>query len=274
MEKADTRLYALLNISYIGMISPKIGELEDINMADVDAAVRAGLDNSDLVLGIKVRLSKSIVGDRDVEALRRAVEAAEGIGGLVMMHVGDTKTPLEELTAMLRPGDVVTHSFHGNPHGILDDAGKVFFGVVEAQRRGVVFDVGHGAGGFSFDVAEKALSLGFPPGNISSDLHLFNVEGPVFDQVTTLSKFLHLGMSLDEVVRLSTETTARVMGLEGRMGTLRVGAEGDATILRLEEGQFTLTDSTGASVQARRRLSHLGTVKGGRVYRWRPWGGG
>ena len=169
----------------------------------------------------------------------------------------------------MRPGDVVTHTFHGHDHGVLDDAGRVLAGVRDAQRLGVVFDIGHGAGSFSFDVAEKALADGFYPGNISSDVHIFNVEGPVFDQVTTLSKFLYLEMEPSEVVRCSTESTARAMGINDRHGTLRPGAVGDATLLRLEEGRFTLTDAQGRSVTARQRLSHVQTVKNGRPYR--PW---
>ena len=269
MEHADTRLLALLNISAMGMISPKIGELEDLRWADVEEAVAVGRENRDLVLGIKARLSREQAGERDVEALKRALEAAEALGGFVMIHVGDTTTPMEKLTAMLRPGDVVTHSFHGRPHGVLDDAGRVIDGITEAQQRGVVFDIGHGAGSFSFDIAEKAMSQGFFPGNISSDLHSYSIEGPVFDQVTTLSKFMWLGMSLDEVVRLSTETTAATMGMDDRLGTLRVGAEGDVAILGVEEGRFALTDTQGRSVTARQRLSHVRTIRAGRVYR--PW---
>lgn len=170
---------------------------------------------------------------------------------------------------MLRPGDAVTHVFHGSAQGILDDSGHVLDGIREAQRRGVIFDVGHGRGSFSFDVAEKALSQGFSPGNISSDLHFYNVEGPVFDQVTTLSKFLHLGMPLEEVIRLSTETTARAMGVHGRLGSLKRGVTGDVTLMRLEEGAFRLTDALDVSVTAGRRLTHVATVRGGRLYR--PW---
>ena len=269
LERAKTRLYALLNISAMGMISPNIGELEDLRWADVGEAVEAGRANRDYVLGIKARLSTIVAGDHDVDALRRAVEAAEALNGLVMIHVGGTRTPLEELTAMLRPGDVVTHAFHGRDYGVLDDSGRVLDGIVEAQRRGIVFDIGHGAGSFSFEVAEKAMSQGLFPGNISSDLHFYNVEGPVFDQVTTLSKFLHLGMALEEVIRLSTVTTATTMGMADRLGTLRVGAEGDVTVMRLDEGRFPLTDSMGVSVDAQRRLSHVKTVRGGRIYR--PW---
>ena len=269
LERSDTRLYALLNISAMGMLSPKIGELEDLRWADVEKAVEMGRANRDYVLGIKARLGRVQAADNDVDALRRALEAAEALDSLVMIHIGDSKTPLEELTAMLRPGDVVTHCFTGLPNGVLNDAGRVIEGVKEAQRRGVVFDVGHGVGSFSFDTAEKAISQGFMPGNISSDLHIYNIGGPVFDQVTTLSKFMHLGVSLYNVIRLSTETAAKTMGVGDRLGTLKVGAEGDVAILRLGEGSYTLTDSIDVSVEAHQRLSHVQTISRGRVYR--PW---
>ena len=110
---------------------------------------------------------------------------------------------------------------------------------------------------------------GFNPGNISSDLHFYNIEGPVFDQVTTISKFMWLGMSLFDVVRLTTSETAKTMGVDDRLGTLKVGAVGDATILRLDEGKFTFTDSYGKSVTSRQKLNHVKTIKDGRVYK--PW---
>ena len=190
---SDTRIYALLNISAMGMIDQAVGELEDMRWAMVDSAVATGLANPEYVVGIKARLSRETAGENDVEALTRAIEAAEALDGFVMIHVGNTKTPLEELTAMLRPGDVVTHAFHSRAEGLIDDAGRVKPGITEAQRRGVVFDVGHGAGSFAFDTAEKALADGFRPDNISSDLHVYNIEGPVHDQVSVLSKFMHLG---------------------------------------------------------------------------------
>ena len=269
IERADTRLYALLNISLTGMISDDIGELEDLRHADVGQAVRVGRENRDRIVGIKARLSQDITRQHDVESLKRAIEAAEAIGGFVMIHVGKTHTPLESLIEMLRPGDVVTHSFHGHAEGILDDAGKVKDAFREHQRRGIVFDVGHGAGSFSFDVAERAMADGFRPGNISSDLHLYNVEGPVFDQVTTLSKLMWLGMSLYDVISLTTVETAKTMGVKDRLGTLKAGAVGDATIARIDEGSFKLTDSYGQSVTSRSRLTHVATVKSGRIYK--PW---
>lgn len=258
------------------------GELKDLKWADVERTIEVGLAHKDLILGIKARLGRVQAGENDVEALKRALDAAEGLDGFVMVHVGNTPTPLPELMRMLRPGDVVTHAFHGFGDGVLDGTGAVIEGMKEAQARGIVIDVGHGAGGFSFTAAEKALSEGLFPGNISSDLHTHNITGPVYDLITTLSKFMHLGMSLKEVVRLSTENTARTMGLEGRLGTLKVGAEGDVTVMRLEEGRFPLRDRTstntslgpntwapGVTVEASQRLTHVVTVKGGKVYR--PW---
>ena len=269
LDPSETRLYALLNISAMGMIIEDVGELEDLRWADVERAASTVRENRDYIVGIKARLSRETAGEQDVDVLKRALEAAEAAGGFIMVHVGNTKTPLEDLVAMLRPGDVVTHSFHGREHGILDDAGRVLDGIEEAQRRGVVFDIGHGGGSFAFDTAEKALADGFRPDNISSDLHFHNIEGPVFEHLLVLSKFLHLGMPFEEVVRLSTSSTAIVMGMEDRLGTLQVGAVGDAAVLRLDEGSFMMTDAMGVSVQGRRKLSHVATIKGGRVYR--PW---
>ena len=269
LERADTRLYALLNISAMGMISPSIGELEDIRWANIQEAIRTGREHREYILGIKARLGRQQSAGNDLEALKRALQAANVLDGFVMIHVGGTTTPLLQMVDMLRPGDVVTHAFHGNSHGILDDSGKVIDGFVEARDRGVIFDIGHGRGSFSFDVADKALSQGFYPGNISSDLHVYNIEGPVHDQLTTLSKFLHLGISLEEVIRLSTETTAKAMGLDDRLGTLRVGAEADVTLMRLEEGHFPFEDSLGVKAEGTQRLTHALTIRGGKVYR--PW---
>ncbi|MDA1349446.1 MAG: amidohydrolase/deacetylase family metallohydrolase [Chloroflexi bacterium] len=283
IDKADTRLYALLNISAMGMVSPKIGELEDLRWADVALAVESGRKNRDRVLGIKARLGRHLLGESsDVEALKRAIEAAEGFDGFVMIHVGASPSPLPKLMSMLRPGDVVTHSFHGFEDGVLEGSGAVVEGMKEAQARGVVIDLGHGAGGFSFKAAEKALANGVVPDTISTDIHNTSIEGPVYDFATTLTKLMHLGMSLEEVVKRSTETPARVMGLGDRLGMLKVGAEGDVTVLRVEDGRFKLVDrlspltklgsakwEPGTTVEASKRLVHVHTIKGGAVYR--PW---
>ena len=267
IERAQTRIYALLNISTMGMLYEKIGELQDMRWADVEAAVARGQEHRDVVLGIKVRLSPHMVGQQDVEALSRAREAATALGTPLMVHIGGTYTPLEKHLARLRPGDIVTHTFHDRGNGVLDDKGKVVDAVWEAQRRGVVFDIGHGRGSFSFRVAEQVLSQGFYPGSISSDLHVHNLHGPVYDQVTVLSKFLHLGMSVDDVIQKTTQAPAQAMGKADTLGTLRVGATGDVAVLRLEEGDFLFTDSYGGTVHGTRRLVPVHTIKGGHLVR-------
>jgi dihydroorotase len=269
LERSRTRLYALLNISNLGMIAPQVGELVDLRYADVFDAVEMARANRDCILGIKCRLSENVAVDHDVAALERAIEAAETLGCFVMAHVGNSHTPMDELAALLRPGDVVTHTYHPFRHGVLDAGSRVIDGIRTAQQRGVIFDVGHGVASFSFRVAEQALAQDLRPSTLSSDLHFYNIEGPVYDLLNVLSKFMHLGLTLPDVIGLSTAAPARVMGLGDRLGTLRVGAEADVALLRLDEGQFTLTDSTGVSVTAHRKLTHIRTVSRGRVYR--PW---
>ena len=283
IERAQTRLLALLNISAMGMVSSTIGELEDLRWADVELAVESGRANRDRVPGIKARLGRHLLGENSaVEALKRAIAAAEGFGGFVMIHVGASPSPLPELMSMLRPGDLVTHSFHGFEDGVLEDSGAVVEGMKEAQARGVLIDLGHGAGGFSFRSAEKALANGVLPDTVSTDIHNISIEGPVYDFATTLTKLMHLGMSLEDLVRRSTQTPARVLGLDDTIGTLKMRAEGDVTVMREEEGRFPLVDrlssathmgptrwEPGTSVEASRRLVHVHTVKGGVVYR--PW---
>ncbi len=283
LEHAETRLYALVNISAMGMISPKIGELEDFRWADVELAVESGREHRKYVKGIKARLGRHLLGETgDVDALTRAIEAADRIDGLVMIHIGNSPSPLPRLLELLREGDVVTHCFHGFEDGILEESGVVVEAMKEAQSRGIVIDVGHGGGGFALRSAEKALANGLVPDTISSDIHTVSIDGPVYDLVTTMTKLLHLGVSLEEVVRRSTTTPANALGLDGEVGTLKVGAEGDATVLRLEEGRFPLVDrlttmdrigstrwEPGTTFEASQRLAHVHTVKAGRLYR--PW---
>lgn len=283
IERSDTRLFALLNISSMGMVGGnEIGELEDIRWANVRDAIDSWQNNRDIIVGIKARLGKVQSAGNDVEALRRSLEVADAVGGFVMIHIGNSTTPLEDLCAMLRPGDLVTHSFAGFDDCLINESGRVRPGLKEAAKRGVIFDVGHGGGGFSFINAEKALADGFLPGNISSDLHNMSVDGPVFDLLTTMSKFMYLGLSLNEVIRLSTSTSADIIGKDNSLGTLAVGSEGDATIIRLDSGRFPLIDrltsdlsyhgvkwAPQTEVVATEKLNHVATVRRGSIYR--PW---
>jgi len=269
VERAVTRIRVLLHVVSIGMVAgstPNMGELEDLRYCDPRLAAKVASDNRDLIVGFKIRFSKQYTGANDLEGMKRARAAAEEAGLPLMIHIGGSYTPLKALLALMRKGDVVTHSFNSHPHGLLDEDGKLAPEVMEARARGVLFDVGHGAGSFSFAVMEGCWAQGFLPDTISSDLYSANINGPVFDLPTTLSKFLLLGMSLGDVVERATTRSARVFNFGSQIGTLKPGAEADISVFKLEEGQFTFTDSDGKTRTGRQRLVPEATVKGGRVY--------
>ena len=263
IEIAETRILPFLNIGATGMLSTEVGELEDIRFIDRAKALQSIEAHRDLIRGVKVRLSRQQVGANARIALLTARETAEAAGLPLMVHVGDTPIPLDDILRELRPGDVLTHCFHGREEGVLDARGRVRAEAHRAVERGVNFDVGHGVGSFSFAVARAALAQDLKPGTISSDLHVYNLHGPVFDLATTMSKFLALGLSLDEVVRMTTEAPARALGALGELGTLAPGAAADLTLLRLEEGTYEFADTCGEIMKAGARLVPVRVVKNG-----------
>jgi dihydroorotase len=270
IDVAQTRVRALLNISVVGQstLSPDnmYGELLNLNYANPKLAVRTIEQHRDVILGIKVRLTRNIAGENDLRALHLAREAAEAVKLPMMVHIGDTHTPLKELLPVMRAGDVITHTFHGRDGGILDQRGRILPEVRTAVGRGVHLDVGHGAGSFSFAVAEQAIRQDLLPGTISSDLHQFNIHGPVFDLATTLSKFLHLGLSLEQVIARVTTHPANTFGFTAGLGTLREGAEADVAVFSLQEGDFSFSDSLGQKRIGHRKITPMATVKSGRLY--------
>jgi dihydroorotase len=266
INPSATRTLAFLHISGMGQLDLEIGELEDIRWARVDRAVAMAQEHPDVIVGIKLRLSTPLVASNTREAFARSLDASEAIGRPLMVHIGGMADPtlqLEHALARLRPGDIVTHCFTAWPPGIVDSAGRVIDAAHDARNRGVRFDVGHGAGSFSFRVAEQALADGFPPDTISSDLHIGNLHGPVYDLATTLSKFLLIGLPLETVIAMSTSRPAAAIGREAELGRLRVGSIADVTLLKLVEERVELTDSRGESRTAARRLEPVGAVRAG-----------
>jgi dihydroorotase len=263
IEVARTRILPFLNIGATGMVSPEVGELRHVEFIDKAAALRAIEAHRDLIQGIKVRLSRDIVGDNARVALTTALEASEAAGLPIMVHVGETPLPLATILDELRPGDVLTHCYHGREEGILDGKGQVLGAARKAADRGVHFDVGHGRGSFTFAVARRGLAQGFRPGTISSDLHVYNLNGPVHDLATTMSKFLHLGLSLDEVIHMTTAAPARVLRGAAALGTLAPGAAADLTLLERREGHFDLEDTVGEKITATERLVPTGVIRDG-----------
>ena len=270
IDQAQTRIYAYLHIAVEGMISALVGELEDIRWASVEQCVCVARANPDVIVGVKLRAGHQMVGHDPRPAVALALEAADALGLPLMVHVIDMAMPLPELLVQMRPGDVVTHCFHGNQGSLLDDNGRLWPEARAARERGILFDVGHGVGSFTWRVARAALAQGFPPDTISSDIHAHNHAGPVHDLPRTLSKLLHLGMPLTEVIAASTvrvgEHLARVA--PAGLGTLARGSPGDLSLLELERGRFELTDgehrlSAGVTEHAEQRLVARRVVRAG-----------
>jgi dihydroorotase len=265
VEPSRGRILAYLNISLAGQVDPFLGELHDLRFADPARAASVALANPDVIVGFKVRVSEMLAGPNGLAGLERAIEAGRATNLPVMVHIGGTAFDIEEVLSRVRPGDVITHAYTGwRPGAIVTDAGRVVAGAREARERGVRFDVGHGAGSFTWEVAEAALADGFRPDTISSDLHRLNVAGPVHDLATTLSKFLLLGLTLDEVIAMATVAPATSLGSAGTaLGRLVVGAEADVTVLAFEEGRTALVDSAGVARDARRSLVPVAVLRSG-----------
>ncbi|MGH6689310.1 MAG: amidohydrolase/deacetylase family metallohydrolase [Gammaproteobacteria bacterium] len=270
INTAETRVYALLNISVVGQSTLSEdnpwGELLDIRYANPKLTVKTIEQNRDVIVGVKIRLTRNIAGDHDLAALKLAREAADAAKLPLMVHIGGSYSPLPAILALMNKGDVITHSYRGGPGGILDERNRVLPDVRKAVERGVRLDVGHGAGSFSWAVAEAVVKQELLPGTISSDVHQFNVAGPVFDLATTLSKFVHLGLTLDQVIERATANPAATFAFQRGVGTLRPGSEGDVAILQLAEGDFEMFDAHRERRIVHRRLVPVATLKAGKLH--------
>jgi dihydroorotase len=267
VESANTRVLSFVHISGIGLTYALVGEMEDMRYASLGHTVATLHDHADIAVGVKVRQGSAQVGRNGVEPLRRAVAAAEAAGTRVMVHIG-AGVPLPDVLALLRPGDIVTHCFQGRGDTIFDATGEFLPDVCTAREQGVLFDVGHGSGSFHYPTGRRAIEKGFLPDVISSDLHSISVFGPVYDLPTTASKFLHLGMTLPDVVRCVTLAPAAAIGRAEELGHLSVGAVADIAVFALEEGEFAFSDTHGICEKGTLRLHPYATVRAGTV--WYP----
>src|SRR4051812_3234961 len=239
-EPARARIYALLNLSSIGLVAPT-WELANLDYCDVDLGEMMIDQNRDLIVGVKARIDAFTTRGTGIEPLRRARDLADKVGLPLMIHIGSAPPSLEEILELARPGDILTHCFTGQPNKIVDQAGVVFPSVKELHDRGLILDIGHGAGSFSFDTAEAMLGQGILPDVISTDIHQMAIQGPCFDMTVTLSKFLNLGMTIDQVIRCATTNAANAIHLKDA-GTLTVGAPADVATFVIEEGNYTFQD--------------------------------
>ena len=253
----------LVNIGRTGIIPE--GDTKDLSLADVGAARAAIERHRDYVVGVKARLSANVAGMNDYEVLRRTAEAAGPSGVAVMIHMGQTASPLSKLLPLLKRGDIVTHMFAPPPNGILDAAGRILPEVLAARRRGVWFDVGNGVSGhLRWDVVEQVMRAGFWPDTISTDWNVTSKTTGVVDLPNCLSKYLGYGMSVSDVVACATVSAARTFDVFRDRGTLNVGAPADVAVLELGDGEFEFVDNYENRIKGRQRLFPFATVLGGK----------
>lgn len=257
---AQTRILCYLHISGIGLVYGPVGEMLDLRYADPGRVADTIIENRDLIVGVKVRQGGAQVGDNGVEPLKLAIEAAERTDVPIMCHIG-AGVRLPEILKLMRPGDVITHCFQGVGDSILDEKGRVIPDAWAARQDDVIFDVGHGAGSFRYEVAQQAMQQGFISDVISTDLHIGNINGPVYDLPTTLSKFLHLGLSLETVIEKATIQPAKAIQRDDEIGHLKIGSPANIAVLDLLDGEFEFFDAHRKKFVGHQKLEALFTIR-------------
>ena len=272
IEPSAVRILAFLNVSFAGIFAfsrtVMVGESSDLRLFDLNECVRVAREHLDLIVGIKVRVGRGAGGASGIAPLEMALEVAEELGLPLMAHIDHPPPSRKDVLERLRPGDVLTHCYRPFPNSLLRPDGAVREEALLARERGVTFDIGHGAGSFGFHSCRGLLAAGFRPDVISSDVHVLNIDGPAFDLLTTMSKFLVLGVELEALVAAVTAAPARAIRRPA-LGTLVVGSAGDATIVDIERGRFEFFDTQGERLDADRRLRLQGMVVRGQ---WWPPG--
>ena len=263
IKRAGVRIYALLNISAIGLTA-QTGELANLDYCDVDLCCKLIDLHRDLVLGVKVRIDRNTTGASGLEPLRRARAAADRCELPLMVHIGIGPPGIAEVLALMKPGDILTHCFTGQSMRLVDAHGMLLDAARQAWEAGVIMDIGHGAGSFSFATAEALMGAGYRPDVISSDIHQMSIHGPLFDLPTCMSKFLCLGMSFPEVIRATTARPAEVLGLQHELGALKPGALADLALFRIEQGRFPLYDIHMTMREGHQLLRNTLTILNGR----------
>ena len=268
---SQVRILAYLHISHAGIYGldhgMEIGESENLKLMNPAAAADVVEANRDVIIGMKVRVGRYSSGDQGIAPLDIALQVAEHTGVPLMAHIDEPPPSYEDVINRLRPGDVLTHCFRPFPNAPYTGQGKIKPAVEAARKRGVFFDVGHGMGSFAFKTARTMMANGFYPDTISSDVHKLCINGPAFDQVTTMSKFLCMGMELKDVIAASTSNAAYALK-RPELGSLKPGSVGDATVLSIREGSFDYIDTVGEHLNGNRRIVSRGVVVGGKW--WHP----
>ena len=255
----------LINIGRAGILPD--GDTMDLARADVAAAKDAIAKHRDFVVGVKARLSREVAGTNDVEVLRRSQEVASSFGLPVMIHMGQTVSPLDKLFPLLKRGDIVTHLFAPPPNAIVDDSGHILPEVLAARRRGVWFDIGNGqTGHMRWDTIGAIMKAGFWPDTFSTDWNTNSKTTGVVDLPNCMSKLLGYGMTVSEAVACATLNPSRTFPVFADRGTLNVGAPADVAILELREGKFDFLDNYKGTITGKQRFFPAGTVLAGKKF--------
>ena len=268
IESSEARVFALLNLSAIGLIAPTY-ELSNLDYCDLALARQVVDANRDVILGIKARMDVNTTRGVGLEPLRLARKLADQVELPLMVHIGKAPPALEEIFTLLKPGDILTHCYTGQTNRITEPDGRLKAFVRRAWDAGLVLDVGHGTGSFSYEVAEQMLAAGLPPDVISTDVHQLSIQGPMFDLPTTLSKFLNLGMALPEAIERTTSRPARAIRRPD-LASLRPGAPADVAVFTLEQGAYTFHDVFMTARPGKVRLVNTATIRAGTIMAKQP----
>jgi len=272
-DSAKTRVLNYINLSTLGVVSgPGYSILADprlIDEAKIEQAVEA---NRDIIVGIKIMATGGALGAQGLKPLERARKLGDELKIPLLVHIGESWTKdsapvhVGDVLKYLRAGDIVTHMFTVHPGGLLDGNGKLWPQVRDAKESGVLMDVGHGLHNLNFDVARNVLDQGLHPDGVSTDGHRGNRAGPVYDLPTTMAKLMALGFTLKHVIELATANAARLLGRSNELGTLRIGAAADISVLKLEDREWKAVDSQNGTILARQAITPIYAIRGDTIY--------
>ncbi len=279
LPHCHTEIIPFLHICQTGLAT--IPDIIAEGSIDLDATLRMANRHKQLIRGIKARMVSPALEILGMEMPRIAKRAARESGIKLMVHIGDTEkrydpTVIRRLLPLLEKGDILTHYFTANPGGVLDGNGRLVPEAWEAEKTGVWFDTAHGQANFSFDIGRRIIDQGLLPHCISTDLTVPGRIRAVHSMTEMMTRFLGLGFTLDQVVTMCTANPAKAIGVEERLGSLAVGRQADISVLRIEEGDWTVRDVLGATLKVTKAVMPALTLKRGEVFapEWgpRPWG--
>lgn len=266
IDRVQSRVLVLLHVSFAGIYAFSdrimVGESHDMRLMAAREAVAVAEANRDVIVGIKVRVGAHASGPSGIAPLDIALDVADRTGLPLMAHIDEAPPTYEAVLDRLRPGDILTHCLRPFPNAPIMGDGSIKPAVERARARGVVLDVGHGMGSFSWATARTMLKAGYPPDTISSDVHSLCITGPAWDLLRTMTKFLALGMAMPDVIAATTLAPATALRRPD-LGHLSPGATGDASVIRLADAPVDLEDVLGEVIPYPQRLVAVGTVMGG-----------